>query len=77
VDGIPEMVDDRKTGLLVPSEDVEGLAKGLIRLASDEPLRLSLAMAGHKRYWESFSRAKQVQRLGAVLKDLARRRTWR
>jgi glycosyltransferase involved in cell wall biosynthesis len=37
--GIPELVDDGETGLLVPPKDPEALARAVLRMISDERLR--------------------------------------
>lgn len=44
--GIPDLVIEGETGLLVPPEDAPALADALARLAGDEPLALQLAAAG-------------------------------
>ena len=46
VDGVPEIVQDGKTGILVPSEDARSLADALIRLCSDRVLRDALSRQG-------------------------------
>ncbi len=45
VDGVPEAVEDGKTGVLVPPSDPAALAKALERLAADPALRASLGAA--------------------------------
>jgi glycosyltransferase involved in cell wall biosynthesis len=45
VTGIPEIVRDGETGLIVPQHDARALADALSRLLEDEPLRLRLAAA--------------------------------
>jgi L-malate glycosyltransferase len=47
--GIPEVVEDGVSGLLVPPRDPEALAAALLRLLEDEPLRRRLAAAGRER----------------------------
>ena len=48
VGGVPELIDDGKTGLLVPAGDERALAGALDRLMSDEALRGRLAHAGRQ-----------------------------
>lgn len=47
--GIPEVVEDGVSGLLVPPRDPEALAGALLRLLEDAPLRERLARAGRAR----------------------------
>ena len=49
VGGVPEIVLDNETGLLVPSGDVPALAAALTRLAADPALRQRSGDAGHAR----------------------------
>ncbi len=49
VGGIPELVDDGVTGLLVEPDDPEALAAALTRLAADPELRRRLASAARER----------------------------
>ena len=39
VGGIPEMIEDGRTGLLVPPHDADALAAAIVRLLTDHPLR--------------------------------------
>ena len=52
VGGVPEIVRDGETGLLVPGEDVNALAAALSRLATDAGLRVALGAAGRRRVAE-------------------------
>ena len=48
-----EILGDGRYGLLVPPDDVDGLADGLVRLANDEHLRAdftSRGLEGARRY---------------------------
>ena len=47
VGGIPEMIDDGSSGLLVPPEDPDELAVALARVSKDEVLRDKLIDGGH------------------------------
>jgi glycosyltransferase involved in cell wall biosynthesis len=46
--GIPEAVQDERTGLLVPAEDPEALGDAILRLARDAKLRSRLAVGGRQ-----------------------------
>ena len=47
VGGIPEMVEDGVTGLLVPPRDADALGRAIVRLLTDHPLADTLGRAGH------------------------------
>ncbi len=49
VGGIPEIVEDRKTGMLVEPKDADLLAKNILMLINNKPLREKLAFLGHHR----------------------------
>lgn len=46
VGGIPEVIEEGETGLLVPPDDSDALAAALIRLANDEALRMQMSRKG-------------------------------
>jgi glycosyltransferase involved in cell wall biosynthesis len=48
VNGIPELIRDGETGLLVEPEDPDALAAGLVRLEKDPALRQTLAERGRE-----------------------------
>jgi glycosyltransferase involved in cell wall biosynthesis len=49
VGGVPELVTNEKTGLLVPGDNVEALASGIRCLATDADFRRRLGDAGRRR----------------------------
>jgi glycosyltransferase involved in cell wall biosynthesis len=53
--GMPEVVEDGKTGLLVEAGDVDGLADALNRLLDDSSLRQKLGLAAHQRVVDHFT----------------------
>jgi glycosyltransferase involved in cell wall biosynthesis len=54
--GVPEVVVDGETGLLVTPGDVDGLARALARLLDDSALRQNFGLAGRQRAEALFSR---------------------
>jgi glycosyltransferase involved in cell wall biosynthesis len=48
VGGIPDIVDDGVTGVLVPPADAHALADALVRVLSDRPLAERLGRAAHE-----------------------------
>jgi Glycosyltransferase len=54
VSGIPELIEDGRTGLLVPPRDPVVLADTLERLLADAPLRRRLAAASRGKIEERF-----------------------
>src|SRR5207249_2718587 len=49
VGGLPEMVVDGETGLLVPPSNPPALAAAIERLVFDEPLRLRMSIMARQR----------------------------
>ena len=72
VGGIPEMVEDGITGLLVPPRDAEALATAIVRLLRDHPLADTLARAGHDLVHERFCIELMVAAVEAIYDDGAR-----
>lgn len=54
VGGIPEMIEDGKTGLLVPPHDPDALAAAIVRLLTNHPLADTLGRAGHDLVHDRF-----------------------
>ena len=65
--GIPEAVEEGKTGLLVQEGDVEGMAVAFAELAHDPSRRRAFGAAGHARAAERFSWAGEQRHLRALL----------
>jgi glycosyltransferase involved in cell wall biosynthesis len=59
--GIPEVVVDGETGLLVPPRDEEALAGAIVRLLKDANLRRAMGEAGRTRARDLFSVERMVQ----------------
>jgi colanic acid/amylovoran biosynthesis glycosyltransferase len=71
VGGLPEMVGDGSTGLLVPEHDPASLAEAIGGLLADRPFALSLGEAGWRRAAELFAIDKNAQDLSALFQQFA------
>ena len=65
VGGIPEIVEDRKSGMLVEPANADALARTIIMLLNNKPLREKLAFLGHHRVKE-FAIQKMVEKTKEV-----------
>jgi N-acetyl-alpha-D-glucosaminyl L-malate synthase BshA len=72
VGGIPEVVEDNRSGLLVPFGDVAALASAVEALIHDETRRGALARAAQARARERFSAEIIVPRYEALYRRLCR-----
>jgi glycosyltransferase involved in cell wall biosynthesis len=71
--GIPEVVVDRETGLLVPVRDHKAMAQAIVRLLKDEPLRRRMGAAGLARARTHFSAERMVKDTLRVYERVAAR----
>ncbi|HEX9991106.1 MAG TPA: glycosyltransferase [Chloroflexia bacterium] len=74
VGGVPEVIQDGTTGLLVPPNDEEALHQALRRLLTEPKLADSLAQAGQKHVYEHFTIDKMVQNVEHLYEKLAQRK---
>jgi glycosyltransferase involved in cell wall biosynthesis len=70
VDGIPELVTDKTTGILIEPDDEDALLAGIVTLARNSELRSTYAAAGSACYEQHFSRRRQIERLATILPSL-------
>jgi len=66
VGGLSEIVDDPRTGLLVPSGDVAALADALVELAGDPARAAARGAAGRARALAEFSQERCTDRIEAL-----------
>jgi hypothetical protein len=66
VGGIPEIIEDGRSGVLVEPDDPGALARALTRMLNDHALRERLAAAGYERVLERFA----CERMGAEYERL-------
>lgn len=68
--GIPDVVINDETGLLVEEWDVEGMTKNMIRILVEEGLAEKLGKAGRKRIMEHFTMEKHLNVLRCLIKTI-------
>ena len=74
--GVPEMVEDGKTGLLVESANEREFADALEKLAKNPDLRAKLGEAGFSLAAERFDRAVTTSQLFEKFPDTAKKEPW-
>ncbi|MFZ5853233.1 MAG: glycosyltransferase [Chloroflexota bacterium] len=72
VGGIPEMIEDGVTGLLVPPHDAQALAEAIVRLLRDHPFADMLGRAGHDLVHRRFCIELMVHAVEAIYDEGAR-----
>ncbi|MEJ6021298.1 glycosyltransferase family 4 protein [Ramlibacter sp. PS4R-6] len=68
--GIPEIVQNGSTGLLVEPGDAAALAKAILRLVRDPLLRHQMGVAGKLRVAEHFSSGAMARAVSGLYEDL-------
>lgn len=63
ISGIPELVEDQETGLLVQQQDPQALTQALRELLTQPKLRERLGQAGFERVRQHFSAAAGIERI--------------
>ncbi|HOX54459.1 MAG: glycosyltransferase [Candidatus Omnitrophica bacterium] len=69
--GIPEEIEDGKSGILVPPKDSAALADAIIKLLSDKNLSVTMGKAGRKIFEEKFSKEVMLNKLESLYDELA------
>ena len=72
VTGIPELVDEGRTGLLVPPRDTAALAAAIHRLLADRRYAQTLAATARDRVETQFDLRRNVASLRELLEEAAR-----
>ena len=72
VGGIPEVIEDGVSGLLVPPHDPEALAAAIVRLLTNHPLADMIGRAGHDVVHERFCIGLMVRAVESIYDEGAR-----
>ncbi len=75
VGGLPEIVADGETGLVVPSEDAAALAHAIVELARDPARVAALGVAARRRAIDQFSAAAAADGVARVYREELSRRS--
>lgn len=70
--GIPEIVIDGETGLLVDEHDVDAMAQAMVRLAKEPALAEALGTAGRKHVLANYHLCERVAALKRILVEAAK-----
>jgi glycosyltransferase involved in cell wall biosynthesis len=73
IGGLPDIVQQGKTGILVPKGDISALMAGIMALLNDPDRRASMAEASRRAAVQEHSLAVQARRYEAVYKQLIER----
>jgi glycosyltransferase involved in cell wall biosynthesis len=68
VSGIPELVKDAQTGLVVNEKDEVDLADAMQRLLTDEALRLRLGKNGRQHVIQEFNIERNSEKLATIFR---------
>jgi glycosyltransferase involved in cell wall biosynthesis len=70
VGGVPELIEDGVTGILVPPNNPEALASGILRLAKDTNLRLRMGKLAQRRALDRFDIGRTAREYEALYLSL-------
>ncbi|MCK4649367.1 glycosyltransferase family 4 protein [bacterium] len=74
VGGIPELVKDNETGLLVPPADSKALARAILELLEDREKAKRLGKNGRRLIEKKFSQETMIERIEDLYRELLRKR---
>lgn len=70
VGAIPDVVKDGVTGILIPPEDPEAIAKSIVRVLSDRKSACNMAQRGFERVRDNFSAEKMADKYLSLYQEL-------
>lgn len=70
IPSVNEVIEDGRTGLLVPPRDPEALAKAIMRLLKDPKLRSNLAQNSREKVVRRYASERMVEEVNRIYSDL-------
>ena len=74
IGGVREIVENEKTGLLVPLDDPAALSAAVLRLLAAEEERTQFGSAGRRRVEDGFSAERMLEAYGSMYRKMAQSR---
>ncbi len=74
IGGVREIVENEKTGLLVPLDDPAALSAAVLRLLAAEEERTRFGSAGRRRVEDEFSAERMLEAYGSMYRRMAKNR---
>jgi len=71
--GVPEIVEDGKTGILVPMGDVQAMVEAIRRVLADPPLAEDMGARGRERVRDHFTIERKARKVEAVYQSMLSR----
>ena len=73
VGGIPEIIEDGKSGILVPPESPNAMAKAVISLLGDESLRNRIIQGGRQRFLDRYQVDRHIDQIQSLYEQILNR----
>lgn len=70
VSGIPELIDNKISGILIPPKDEKSLSEAIIELCHDKNSRILMGKEGRKVVLEKFNLKKEAGKLSVLFRDI-------
>lgn len=74
IGGIPYVIDDERTGLLVPPKNSEALAEAIIKILKNPKLAKKMGENGYKKVRKYFTWDKQVKKTKEIIENLIKKK---
>lgn len=70
VGGVPEIIEDGKTGILVSPDNADAVAEAVVTLLQDKERAKQMGLAGRQRVEQNFSIEKHIERVQGLYTEL-------